>query len=48
MKSYLRSSMNLIQQHAWAFPAFKRHAKAEASFQDNFAALTSYHVYKIG
>lgn len=40
MKGYLRSSIMLIQQHAWAFPAFKRVADKEASFQDNFMKLS--------
>jgi natural product biosynthesis luciferase-like monooxygenase protein len=41
MKDYLRTAMNLIAQHAWTFPAFKRHAKEGASFDDNFASLSS-------
>ncbi|MBX3272398.1 MAG: LLM class flavin-dependent oxidoreductase [Sandaracinaceae bacterium] len=40
MKGYLRSSMMLIQQHAWSFPAFKRHAKEDRSFKDNFLNLS--------
>lgn len=40
MKSYLGSSLNLIREHAWAFPAFKRHAKEDASFEDNFQSLS--------
>jgi natural product biosynthesis luciferase-like monooxygenase protein len=40
MKDYLRTAMNLIAQHAWSFPAFKRHAKEGASFDDNFASLS--------
>ncbi|GAB4209888.1 MAG: hypothetical protein OHK0013_29850 [Sandaracinaceae bacterium] len=41
MKDYLRTAMNLIAQHAWSFPAFKRHAKEGASFDDNFASLSA-------
>jgi natural product biosynthesis luciferase-like monooxygenase protein len=41
MKDYLRSSMNLIAAHAWAFPAFKKHAKEGASFEDNFTSLSA-------
>ncbi|MFK8004538.1 MAG: MupA/Atu3671 family FMN-dependent luciferase-like monooxygenase [Polyangiales bacterium] len=41
MKDYLRSSIMLIQQHAWAFPAFKRVADEEDSFQDNFTKLST-------
>ncbi len=40
MKAYLRTAGDLIKNHAWAFPAFKKHAKAEVSFQDNFASLS--------
>ncbi len=40
MKGYLRSSMMLIQQHAWSFPAFKRHAREDRSFADNFQNLS--------
>lgn len=40
MKGYLKSSMMLIQQHAWSFPAFKRHAKEDKSFRDNFLNLS--------
>ncbi|UJR80259.1 MupA/Atu3671 family FMN-dependent luciferase-like monooxygenase [Sandaracinus amylolyticus] len=40
MKDYLRSSMNLIAAHAWAFPAFKKHAKEGATFEDNFTSLS--------
>ncbi|HJL18848.1 MAG TPA: LLM class flavin-dependent oxidoreductase [Sandaracinaceae bacterium LLY-WYZ-13_1] len=40
MKGYLKSSMMLIQQHAWSFPAFKRHAKEDKSFKDNFLNLS--------
>ncbi len=40
MKGYLKSSMMLIQQHAWSFPAFKRHAKEDRSFRDNFLNLS--------
>ncbi|MGF1467099.1 MAG: MupA/Atu3671 family FMN-dependent luciferase-like monooxygenase [Sandaracinaceae bacterium] len=40
MKGYLRSSMMLIQQHAWSFPAFKRLAKEDKSFKDNFLNLS--------
>ena len=40
MKDYLRTAMNLIAQHAWTFPAFKRAAKSEASFDDNFQSLS--------
>jgi natural product biosynthesis luciferase-like monooxygenase protein len=41
MKGYLRSSLALIAQHAWSFPAFKRAAKDGASFNDNFMSLSS-------
>ncbi|MCB9591959.1 MAG: LLM class flavin-dependent oxidoreductase [Sandaracinaceae bacterium] len=41
MKGYLKSSMMLIQQHAWSFPAFKRHAKEDKSFKDNFLNLSA-------
>ncbi|MGE0792101.1 MAG: MupA/Atu3671 family FMN-dependent luciferase-like monooxygenase [Sandaracinaceae bacterium] len=41
MKQYLRSSMMLIQQHAWSFPAFKRHAREDRSFKDNFLNLSA-------
>jgi len=40
MKDYLRTAMNLIAQHAWSFPAFKKHAKEGASFDDNFSTLS--------
>jgi natural product biosynthesis luciferase-like monooxygenase protein len=40
MKGYLRSSMQLIQAHAWSFPAFKRHAREDLSFKDNFLNLS--------
>lgn len=40
MKAYLKSSMMLIQQHAWSFPAFKRHAREDRSFKDNFLDLS--------
>lgn len=40
MKAYLKSSLMLIQQHAWSFPAFKRHAREDRSFTDNFASLS--------
>ncbi|MCX7807589.1 MAG: LLM class flavin-dependent oxidoreductase, partial [Deltaproteobacteria bacterium] len=40
MKNYLRSSINLIAEHAWSFPAFKRHAKEGVRFEDNFASLS--------
>jgi natural product biosynthesis luciferase-like monooxygenase protein len=40
MKQYLGSSLGLIKQHAWAFPAFKRHAQDGASFEDNFQSLS--------
>lgn len=40
MKAYLRSSLMLIQQHAWSFPAFKRHAREDRSFTDNFTTLS--------
>lgn len=40
MKDYLRSAMNLIAAHAWTFPAFKKHAKEGASFEDNFTSLS--------
>jgi natural product biosynthesis luciferase-like monooxygenase protein len=40
MKDYLRTAMNLIAQHAWSFPAFKKHAKEGASFDDNFSSLS--------
>lgn len=40
MKSYLKSSMQLIQQHAWSFPAFKRSAREDLSFKDNFLNLS--------
>ena len=40
MKGYLRSAMQLIQQHAWSFPAFKRLAREERSFEDNFLSLS--------
>jgi acyl carrier protein len=40
MKAYLKSSMMLIQKHAWSFPAFKRHAEEGASFEDNFLNLS--------
>jgi len=39
MKGYLKSSIMLIAQHAWTFPAFKRVAKKGASFNDNFNSL---------
>jgi natural product biosynthesis luciferase-like monooxygenase protein len=41
MKGYLRSSLALIAQHAWSFPAFKRVAKEGASFNDNFTNLSA-------
>jgi natural product biosynthesis luciferase-like monooxygenase protein len=41
MKAYLASSLGLIKQHAWAFPAFKRHAKEGVSFEDNFQSLSA-------
>ena len=41
MKAYLRSSMELIKQHAWSFPAFKKAASADISFSDNFSSLTN-------
>lgn len=40
MKEYLRSSLALIAQHAWSFPAFKRVAKEGAKFEDNFSSLS--------
>lgn len=40
MKGYLKSSMQLIQQHAWSFPAFKRLAREDLSFKDNFLNLS--------
>lgn len=40
MKEYLRSSMQLIEQHAWSFPAFKRAARDDRSFKDNFLNLS--------
>lgn len=40
MKGYLKSSLALIAQHAWSFPAFRRVAKEEASLTDNFASLS--------
>jgi natural product biosynthesis luciferase-like monooxygenase protein len=40
MKGYLKSSMQLIQAHAWSFPAFKKHAKESSSFKDNFLNLS--------
>lgn len=40
MKAYLRSSMQLIQQHAWSFPAFRRLAREDRSFKDNFMSLS--------
>lgn len=40
MKDYLKSSLSLIAQHAWSFPAFRRVAKEEASLADNFASLS--------
>ncbi len=40
MKGYLKSSLQLIQQHASTFPAFKQHAKDGASFEDNFTSLS--------
>jgi natural product biosynthesis luciferase-like monooxygenase protein len=41
MKRYLASALSLIKEHAWAFPAFKRHAREEASFEDNFQRLSA-------
>jgi len=41
MKAYLKSSMMLIQQHAWSFPAFKKHAREDKSFKDNFLNLSA-------
>jgi natural product biosynthesis luciferase-like monooxygenase protein len=40
MKGYLKSSIMLIAQHAWTFPAFKRVAKEGASFNENFKNLS--------
>ncbi len=40
MKDYLRSSIALIQSHAWAFPAFKAVADESKSFSDNFENLS--------
>ncbi|MCA9576283.1 MAG: LLM class flavin-dependent oxidoreductase [Myxococcales bacterium] len=40
MKDYLRSSIALIQTHAWAFPAFKAAADSTKSFADNFESLS--------
>lgn len=40
MKAYLRTSMAVIQKHAWSFPAFKYSAKADRSFTDNFQSLS--------
>ncbi len=40
MKDYLRSSIALIQTHAWAFPAFKAAADSTKSFADNFENLS--------
>ena len=39
MKAYLRSSIMLIAQHAWSFPAFKKVAKEGASFNDSFMSM---------
>ncbi len=39
MKQYLKSSINLIAEHAWSFPAFKRSADPNASLSDNFGSL---------
>ncbi|MCB9630379.1 MAG: LLM class flavin-dependent oxidoreductase [Sandaracinaceae bacterium] len=41
MKDYLRSSIALIQSHAWAFPAFKAAADETKSFADNFEQLSA-------
>ncbi len=40
MKRYLRSALGLIAEHAWTFPAFRRHAKEGVSLEDNFAGLS--------
>ncbi|MEM1416621.1 MAG: MupA/Atu3671 family FMN-dependent luciferase-like monooxygenase, partial [Myxococcota bacterium] len=40
MKDYLRSSMQLIKDHAWAFPAFTAVADENKSLEDNFAQLS--------
>ncbi len=40
MKDYLRSSMALIKDHAWAFPAFTAVADENKSLEDNFNQLS--------
>ncbi|MEO0321479.1 MAG: MupA/Atu3671 family FMN-dependent luciferase-like monooxygenase [Myxococcota bacterium] len=40
MKGYLRSSMALIKDHAWAFPAFTAVADENKSLEDNFNQLS--------
>jgi natural product biosynthesis luciferase-like monooxygenase protein len=40
MKSYLKSSLQLIKNDAWAFPAFTAAADENKSFEDNFASLS--------
>ncbi|MGC3972487.1 MAG: LLM class flavin-dependent oxidoreductase [Pirellulales bacterium] len=40
LKSYLGTSLSLLKQYAWAFPAFKRPAGATVDKGDDFASLT--------
>jgi natural product biosynthesis luciferase-like monooxygenase protein len=40
MKAYLRSSAELIGEHAWSFPAFKKVANQKESLELNFKKLS--------
>ncbi|MFW6049754.1 MAG: MupA/Atu3671 family FMN-dependent luciferase-like monooxygenase [Myxococcota bacterium] len=40
LERYLASSMSLIREHAWSFPAFRRQAREGASFEDDFQRLS--------
>lgn len=40
LKAYLGTSLSLLKQYAWAFPAFKRPAGAAVDKGDDFASLT--------